>query len=364
MERMQHSTLLRWSHANVLTKRRYDALKRAFGSLDEAMDAIDAQMLTTLGCKPQTADAVLKRLSTFDESAYERDLLAKHITLQSLDDDAYPAALKTIEDPPVFLYSQGSLDVLSQPCIALVGTRDMSGYGRRVAGEVVAELIGAGVVTVSGLADGIDSEVARVSLRGGGRTVAVLGHGFGMMYPQSNRALSQAIVDQGGLLLSEFPLDVRPDKYTFPARNRIIAGLSLATVVLEAAGDSGSLITADLALDYNRQVYAVPGQIFDGHYAGCHELIAQGRAKLITGARDVLLDLGFIVPSRTSATVRPSFDSSGQQKVWQALSSMPQSIDDLIERIDMGVAEAAATLTLLEMRGLVSNIGESKWVKG
>jgi DNA processing protein len=204
-------------------------------------------------------------------------------------DDVYPTQLKTIDDPPIFLYYKGSLEITKQPCIAAIGTRTMSAYGDRVTEAFVPPLVRAGMVTVSGLAYGIDAAVAKETLLAGGNTIAVLGHGLGMISPKAHRMLADDIVTHGGLLLSEFPLDVRPDKYTFPARNRIIAGLSLGALILEATEDSGSLITADLALDYNRDVFAVPGNVFDPNYAGCHALIRKGSAQLVTTRKQSVL---------------------------------------------------------------------------
>lgn len=360
---MESSTRLSWSWANVLTKRRYDALIEGFGSLDCALSKIDSALLRGLGCREETVDGIERRLKDFHPHVYVEQLKALGITLLSIEDAEYPPQLLTIDDPPIFLYCQGSVDVLRYPCVALVGTRNMSSYGKRVTAEVVTGLVAAQVTTVSGLAYGIDSEVARQTLAAGGRTVAVLGHGLGTMYPKANRALADAILAAGGLLVSEFPLDTRPDKYTFPARNRIIAGLSLATVVLEAAKDSGSLITADLALDYNRQVFAVPGQMFDAHYAGCHELIASSRATLLTAASDILHDVGIVALDRAAPDVI-SFDSAGQEQLWRRLTTMPQSLDDLLDVLDLPASTVVSLLTIFEMRGLATNVGQGKWVRG
>lgn len=356
---MLSDALLRWSWSNVLTKKRYDKIIERFGQLEAALP--DAQLLEEIGCREDTVSRVLSRLAVFSPPAYREELIRKDIRCVHLEDSDYPAALRTIDDPPVFLYYKGLLDVLRQPCIALVGTREMSLYGKRVCEALVQDLIAARVVTVSGLAFGIDAEVARQTIRHQGQTVAVLGHGLGMIYPHEHAALAGEILGAGGLLLSEFPLDTAPDRFTFPARNRIIAGLSLATIVIEAALKSGSIITAELALEYNRDVFAVPGQIFDPQYEGCHLLIAEGRAKLARTAQDILIDCGIVAPSGAGRSYEPETDQ--ESSILRFLSTMPMAVEDLLLKVDMDVATLTATLTILEMKGAVKNIGESKWVR-
>ncbi len=354
---------LTWSYLNMLTKRRYDLLMESFGSLAEALAALDGTLLKKLGCRSDTIVKVLNRLEGFEVEKYQAELARRSICFLSIEDDAYPALLQAINDPPVFLYHKGSISILSKQCIALVGTRNMSSYGKRVVEKMVRGLTAADVVTVSGLAFGIDAEVARETLRAGGKTVGVVGHGLGMMYPKSNTALSLDIIEAGGLLLSEFPLDCPPDKFTFPARNRIIAGLCPATVVIEAAADSGSLITADLATDYNRDVYAVPGQIFDEQYAGCHQIIARGSATLLSDPLQLLTDRGIVPADMRQSPRTVVTDSPEEASVYHALSRMPASVDDVLVAAGLQAASVNAALTLLEMKGAAQNVGEGKWVR-
>jgi DNA processing protein len=360
---MTLKTALRWSWMNVLTRKRAEALAGEYGDLEKALEQVSVALLRAIGCKEETAMATMNRLEEFDPDAYMSVLKKRGIRFLSMEESGYPAELLNIPDSPVFLYSMGDLDILAEPCLALVGAREMSDYGKRVVAHLVPDIVRSGVVTVSGLAFGIDAEVARETLHAGGKTVAVLGHGLGMIYPKANERLAKEIVEKGGLVLSEFPLDVQPDKFTFPARNRIIAGLSLGTVVVEAAADSGSLITAELALEYGRDVFAVPGQIFDDHYVGCHELLSRGHAKLVSSAADILQEIGVVVPeSRTQA---PSFesDSAEEQAVFSALTTMPASLDDLAVRTKLDAATLSATLTVLEIKSGAKNIGGGKWVR-
>lgn len=350
---------------NILTRKRYDLLKEKYTTLENALSNISLEMLRELGAREATGMEAINRLEEFDPEAHQKELLKRGLTLLTIEDDQYPGLLLEAPDAPVFLYARGDTSLLTEPCIALVGAREMSDYGARVTAHIAAPLVKAGMVTVSGLAQGIDAEVARETMRAGGKTIAVLGHGFGMMYPRAHDKLADDIVKSGGLILSEFPLDTQPDKFTFPARNRIIAGLSVGTVVLQATVDSGSLITADLALDYNRDVFAVCGQIFDPHYAGCHQIIRKGTAKLIVDAADILCELGMAHAMEAQPETRSSFVAENQDEaaVWNSLTTMPADLDDLMVKAKLDAATLNATLTMLELRGAVKNVGSGMWVR-
>ncbi len=353
---------LRWASLNILTKKRYDFLLREYGSLENAWGKLSAPLLQKMGCKEQTIERVLTEMRELSVEETARTLEDRGITFLTIDDDAYPEMLKSIADPPVFLFALGNLALLSQPSIALVGTRDMSAYGKRVVQAIVPDLVHAGLVTVSGLALGIDAEVAKETMRVGGRTVAVLGHGLQSIYPRKNAKIAEEILQSEGLLLTEYPLHTTPDTFTFPARNRIIAGLSLGTVVIEAASQSGSLITASLALDYGREVFAVPGQIFDPHFEGTHELIAKSGAKLVQTSADILRELGVIVPEGEHGS-RYRAQTPDEKALLTMLTTLPQSIDDLVEKTGLTVATLNATLTLMELKGGAKNVGSGMWVK-
>ncbi len=361
---MQLDVALQWSWMNVLTKKRYDALCERFGDLDTAMKHLSVELLSELGCKQETIFLAMNRLEELSPAEHQKELEKRGLRLISIEDEDYPSALRTVDDPPIFLFIRGDLSILTEPCLAMVGTREMSEYGKRVVGFLTPEIVGAGIVTVSGLAQGIDGEVARETIAQGGKTVAVVGHGLGMMYPKAHERLAEEIINNGGLILSEFPLDIRPDKHTFPARNRIIAALSLGTIVLEAAIDSGSLITADLALGYGRDVFAVPGPIFDPNYAGCHQLIVQGQAKLVRTAQDVFDEMGIVHHVLPSSQEENMGDNPDERTILSSLTSLPKTVDDLSEQTSMNVGSITSILTILELRGIVKNIGGGKWVKG
>jgi DNA processing protein len=358
---MQHEFLL-WAELGILTKDRFEALQEVYGDLREAQKHLGPEMLKGLGCRQETIEKTLTRLDEYDEEATLARLKKEDITLVPITDPRYPVRLRAIEDPPPFLYARGDLDILNQPCVALVGTRKMSAYGRRATEEFTPAFSAAGMVTVSGLAHGVDTCVAEESLRAKGKTVAVLGHGFAHLAPASRRELAKKIIDNGGLVLTEYPLDANAELHTFPARNRIIAGLSLATVVLEAPEGSGALITAELALDYNRDVFVVPGQIFDANYAGSNMFISKGFARLVTSPVQVLEDLGVVAPAQgPRSDYQPQ--NAIEEKLYPLLTTMPQRTDDLVTKSALTAAQVSATLTMLELSGTAKNVGQSQWVR-
>jgi len=359
---MERSAALTWSWLNVLTKKRYDALRNVYGDLGDALGHVGREMLKALGCREDTVEKVLNRLEGFDTAEYDVELSQRGLHFVCIEDDAYPEHLREIPDPPVFLYARGDLAVCHQPCIALVGTRAISACGKRVAEFFTQEFVRAGVVTVSGLAAGIDAQVARDTIAAGGRHVAVLAHGLGAIYPKANARLAGEVVHTGGLLLSEFPIDVSPDTYTFPARNRIIAALALGTVVLEAGEGSGALITADFALEYGRDVFAVPGQIFDPQYAGCNALIAASRARLATMPSAVLQECRIACPGEQ---VRSTYVPQNPQEavVYNTLTPLPQSVSDIVDHTRGDAGAVNAVLTVLELAGAAKNVGGGMWVR-
>jgi DNA processing protein len=360
---MTPAAALAWSHLNVLNAKRFKQLAQRFGDLDEALLALDEDLLTSLGCRAETVRTALTRLAAFNLEATERELAQRGITLLSVTDDAYPRRLRETADAPPFLYVRGPVTVLAQPGVALVGTRDMSPYGRQLAQACAATCVQAKLTTISGLADGIDGEVARETLRLQGHTVAVLGHGLRQIYPAGHARLAEAIVQGGGCIVSEYALDVEPERHSFPARNRIIAGLSLATVVLEAAAESGALHTARFALDEGRDILAAPGQLFDPQFAGCHRLVATGQARLLTDPQDILEVLGMQPAQATSPQSTYTAQSPAEERTLQALTSVPQDLDLLSELTQLDPATLGATLTMLELGGAARSLGGGLWVR-
>lgn len=264
-------------------------------------------------------------------------------------DPAYPRLLAELHDPPARLYVRGDrAEVLARPAVAVVGARSCSGYGAQVARGLGRDLAGAGVVVVSGLARGIDGEAHRGALEGGGPTVAVLGCGIDRDYPRTNAALAARIATTG-LVVSEYAPGTEPAPWRFPARNRIVAGLALATVVVEARSRSGALITADFALELGREVFAVPGEITSALSAGTNDLLRQGAAPLLS-VDDVLSALGLEPPPAPPA---PAL-STGGAAILGLLADGARAADELVRLSERPSAEVAAALTELELAGLVA----------
>jgi DNA processing protein len=351
-----------WSSLGILTKRRADALVAKYGSLDDAVGHIDEETLRGLGCREETTREMLLKLSSLDLDHIMRRLASESITLLTLDDAEYPERLRQTADPPVFLYAKGAIACMAEPSVAIVGTRRMTPYGARVTQVFTEGIVRTGLVTVSGLADGVDTEVAKETLRAGGTTVAVLGQGFDTLSPQRRVALGMQIVRSGGLLLSELPLDHGPAPHTFPARNRIIAGLSLGTLVTEAPTDSGALITAQFALDEGRDVFAVPGNVFEESSAGCHRIIGAGQAKLVTHPDEILRELGVVTSSAPSFAAEAA--NNEERLLLEALTVIAQTAEELAQKSTLALPRVSATLTFLELRGLARNTGGGMWVRG
>ncbi|MGD9763396.1 MAG: DNA-processing protein DprA [Candidatus Binatia bacterium] len=272
--------------------------------------------------------------------------------LVTCEDASYPELLHHIHDPPLFLYVLGEFAPADGTAIAIVGARDASAYGRQMAMHLSEGLVGAGVTVVSGLARGTDAAAHAAALRARGRTIAVLGSGIDVIYPSEHHPLAMQIVKQGAVV-SEYAMGAAPDAENFPGRNRIISGLSLGTIVVEAGERSGALITAQFAAEQGRDVFAVPGPV-GARTRGTHQLLRQG-ACLTESAEDVLREIG---PHRTApagALARIAL-SSTEAAVLAALDETPRVVDDLIERTGMTAGALLETLLLLELRGFARQL--------
>ncbi|MFN7096767.1 MAG: DNA-processing protein DprA [Gammaproteobacteria bacterium] len=287
------------------------------------------------------------------------NILSGEYQIIRLKDAAYPALLKEIQDPPAILYALGNLDLLQTPQIAMVGTRKPTINGRETAKQFAAYLAKAGFTITSGLALGIDGASHEGALQAGGNTIAVLGNGFDHIYPKTHQQL-YANIARHGLLLSEFEPSVGPRAENFPKRNRIISGLSLATLVVEAAVKSGSLITAHLASDQGREVFAIPGSIHNPQARGCHALIKNG-AKLIETVDDVLIELRALLQFQLDLPPLPATDEKLLvSRLDKKLSNMlkyvdyvPTSINHIIEHSGESHDTIFAALIQLELAGYV-----------
>ena len=294
-----------------------------------------------------------------DETAFETELAWLSETghhLVTWADTDYPPLLREIPDPPVVLYVIGDRQSLSRPQFAIVGSRNPTPMGRENAQAFAKTLAGAGLTITSGLALGIDGAAHRGALEAGGMTIAVAGTGLDRVYPARHRDLAHEVV-QHGALVSEFPLGTPPKPENFPVRNRIISGLSLGTLVVEAALQSGSLITARLATEQGREVFAIPGSIHSPQARGCHALIRQG-AKLVETAQDILEELGplaqLVCESRPEEKeTTPREISLPMAKLLEYIGYDPVSVDTLIDRSGLTADAVSSMLLQMELQGLV-----------
>ncbi|MFH0952482.1 MAG: DNA-processing protein DprA [Patescibacteria group bacterium] len=288
------------------------------------------------------------------------DLLAKHqLTAVTIDSTDYPERLKQISDPPLIMYVRGNPKALNNSLLSVVGTRRCTSYGEEAVKKIVKPLADFGLTIVSGLALGIDSLAHRACLPNG-RTIAVLAGGLDYIYPAVNNSLARAIISAGGCLISEQPPGIRPNRGRFPQRNRIIAGLSKATLVIEAGERSGALITAYQALEENREVWAVPGSIFSPVSKGTNKLIAAG-ARPVTQAADIIHELGRHQPEQLR--IIPEQLSPLAQKVITVIDDKPRHIDNIIEKCKLDSSIVGAELAYLELNGLVKNIGGQRYLR-
>lgn len=276
-------------------------------------------------------------------------------------DETYPELLDHIPSAPSVLYLRGRAQVLKRDGVAIVGARRPNPYGTLTAERLAGELAKSGLVVISGGARGIDRAAHEAALKSGGATVAVLGTGVDVVYPRENAKLFDAVA-QNGCLVSEFPLGTPPLSYHFPRRNRIIAGLSLGVVVVQAKERSGALITAHLACEFSREVFAVPGRITEELSAGCHHLIQEG-AKLVTCAGDVLSELPAATTSDAATAAAPPELDEKAAALLNALSDDPRLFDDIVESMKIPVAELSQMLFFLEMEGLVRQLPGNRYVK-
>lgn len=339
----------------------FHLLLDSFGTAEAALNA-NGQQLTKLAIKPDIISA-LSHPEKLDISADLAWLAQDDHHIITWHNKLYPEQLKSLSDAPPLLYVRGDPDYLSQPQLAMVGSRNPTAAGRSTAKDFASHLSNAGITITSGLASGIDGTSHEGALQGIAGTIAVVAHGLDIVYPANHQKLAQQIT-QHGAVISEMPIGTQPHPGLFPRRNRIISALALGTLVVEAAKKSGSLITARYALEQNREVFAIPGSIHNPMARGCHQLIRQG-AKLVETADDILeelynsLDQSTLYPKKQSADTQenlkdphPALDPD-HQKLLKCLAYEPASIDELVNRSQFNAAEVASMLLIMELEGII-----------
>jgi DNA processing protein len=343
-------------------------LQDRIGSPSSILSASKDQLFSVPGIGEAAADAIVDWEKSVDLAGELRRIREFGCNIVTWQDADYPPLLKQIYDPPILLYVKGTLSPRDKNSVAIVGSRQTTHYGINVARKLAYQLGYIGVTVVSGGARGIDTAAHQGALNAKGRTIAVLGTGINIVFPSENATLFEKI-SENGAIVTQFPFNRPADKQSFPIRNRIVAGMTLGTVVVEANLTSGALITANFANEAGRQVFAVPGSIDSPRSKGCHSLIKNG-AKLCEGAEDILSEFEYLFPasnrppSAAETGVLPALElSETEQLVYALLSHEEISIDDIIQRAGLPVSAVSVALLSLEMKRLVRQLPGRRYLK-
>ncbi len=335
----------------------------AFPKADELEHAALRDLCSIEGINTELAKRLkiaFKRKDEFYETLIQEteklnDIGARYLTFW---DEEYPAILRNIYDPPLVIYILGQLPPEEEKSVAVVGTRIPTQYGKHVTAQLTEELVQSGITIVSGLARGVDTVAHRTTVQNGGRTIAVMGSGVDIMYPAENKSLSTEIV-KNGALISEFPIGTFPDAPNFPKRNRIISGLSRGVVVVETGMTGGAMITAKLALDQGREVFAVPGNVGVRQSEGTLALIQRGEAKLVINTNDILVEIGAQKAKLSTTAEKEKILSTlnlFEQKLMQVIGSEPVQIDTIANMTTLSVSDCLVYLLSLEFKGMVKQL--------
>ena len=362
---MHNSEEQRFAHALNLIPQlgavRLAHLMNTFKTFESAWKAARSDYVGA-GFNPKLVEQIISQKSGINPLTEYAKLAQNGIEAILINSPEYPQILKEISAAPPIIYVRGNKAVLNTTCIAIVGTRKMTAYGRAATEEITTGLVNAGLSVVSGLAFGVDAQALNCAVKLGGSCIAVLASPLdnASIAPKTNLELARQIL-KNGCLVSEYPLGASIQKQNFPIRNRIISGLSIGTVVVEADADSGALITSNFALEQNREVFAVPGTIFSEVSRGTNNLIKKG-AKLVTSAFDVLEELNLDSKPAPKFEVEEEITIQ-EESIMEALSREPTHIDDITRKLQLPASEIISTLVVLEMKGRVRNTGGAKFSK-
>lgn len=346
-------------HVPYIGPARLRRLVDHFGSLARAWCASEQELRRCLEARPVTE--LMAKRRELDVAAMMAMIERDGVQIATSIDGRYPSLLKEIAAPPPVLYYRGELLETDRMAVGIVGTRRMTAYGREMTTRIAGDLARAGVTIVSGLARGVDGVAHEAALNAGGRTIAILGSGVNRMYPPEHRNLASRISEQGAVVSDYLP-DTPPDGVNFPPRNRIISGMSLGVVVIEAPDRSGALITVDFAADHGRDVFAVPGPANAANSSGCNRLIRDG-ARLVRSGDDILEDLQIMRQSQVVAAQQALPLSDDDRRLLAVLSAQPQHIDDIAMLCDSSVSDVSGRLMMLELQGLVRNAGAQHYAR-
>ncbi|MCX6762449.1 MAG: DNA-processing protein DprA [Candidatus Moranbacteria bacterium] len=342
----------------------FKKLLAGFAKLEEAWKSTDTDNFQQLGLTKKQIDNFFQFRQKHSSEKLFEELAKENIEILTIRDETYPSQLKEIASAPPVLYLRGNREILSNKSIAIVGSRKFTQYGQRVTENLTRDLVRAGLTIVSGLALGIDGIAHRAALDAGGFTAAVLGTGIddATIYPREHFNLARQIIENGGALITEQPPKTPSLKQNFPARNRIMAGLALGTLVIEAAESSGSLITAGFALEQNREVFAVPGDIFSPQSMGANLLLKRG-AKLVSSATDILEEfrLSRVQPELALKLFEPK--TNEEKTIWKILSNEPLHIDKISKLARLDTAAISSVLGMMEIEGAVRDMGGKNYIR-
>ncbi len=337
---------------------RFQQIRSFFGDLSIAWGAPE-EVFRTAGLPERPLRNLINLRKQVDLDRLYSSILKKGVQVLTVEDEAYPRLLKEINQSPPVLYVKGRLLPEDDLAVAIVGTRRLTSYGQQVTRDTSIFLAAHGLTIVSGLARGVDGLAHRHALNTGGRTIAVLGSGVDVIYPPEHRKLAEAI-SENGAVISDYPMGTKPEGINFPPRNRIISGLSLATIVVEAGERSGALITADFAVEQGREVFAVPGNVLSPASRGTNRLIQKG-ACAMTSPRDVLdvLDLPASETKKTQQAIKPA--DTTEAKILQIMDYEPIHIDDICNETGLPIEKVTAALTMMELKGLIQHVGGMRY---
>ena len=352
---------LGFNYVSGIGPAKIQALLGHFGTLENAWVAPDGR-LREVGLDARALQNFNDVRENFDLDGYVRQVETSGVSVLTWESSDYPDLLREIPAAPPVLFVRGRLEPVDRWAVAVVGTRRLTAYGRQVTSDLVAGLVGNGITVVSGLARGIDAVAHRAALEHGGRTIAVLACGIDRVYPPEHRDLAREIVAERGALVTDYPFGSKPDSNHFPARNRLISGLALGVVVVEAGEKSGALITSRFALEQNREVFAVPGNIHSPVSLGTNRLIQQG-GKLVLRVEDILeeLNLRMVAEQAVAKVILP--ETAEEAALLSHLSSHPVHVDELGRQTGMPISMISSTLTVMELKGMVQAVGGMNYVR-
>ncbi|MBT3322751.1 MAG: DNA-protecting protein DprA [Anaerolineae bacterium] len=338
---------------------RLRSLLEFFGDAERAWEA-SPEDLRSAGLSPAIVKRFIHTRENVDLQKIWDDIASKNIRVMNWEDADYPARLREIAQPPPILYLQGEIREEDAWAVAIVGTRRVTAYGRQVTEEIATFLAQKGITIVSGLARGVDGIAHQAALKAGGRTLAVLGSGVNRIYPPEHRNLAKSIT-QAGAVLSDYAPDTPPEGSNFPPRNRIISGLSMASIIIEAGKTSGALITANFALEQGREIFALPGNIYAPQSKGPNKLIQNGAHPLLS-PRDILevLDLTRVTQHKSAQQMLPT--DATELQVLSSLSHEPSHVDEIRANTGLAVEKVSSTLVMMELKGMVRHVGNMNYV--